>query len=172
MLVAELKEIFKRLNNLPTLPSIARSLLQMTVEENAQVDDVVRLVEADPASTARLLRIVNSAYRGLNGKVTSINRAVVLLGFNGIRNALLSVQIFNIFGKDAAASFRQCLHNTFTWVARAIGKDFGYETQGNWRPELDQAIPQMVDWWKANRERCDLMDPTVVYPPPGASPRR
>jgi putative nucleotidyltransferase with HDIG domain len=101
MLVAELKEIFKRLNNLPTLPNIARSLLQMTVEENVQVDDVVRLVEADPASTARLLRIVNSSYSGLNGKVTSINRAVVLLGFNGIRNALLSVQIFNIFGKDA-----------------------------------------------------------------------
>ena len=94
MIVAELKDIFKKLNDLPTLPNIAKALLQMAVQENVQVEEIVRLLESDPASTARVLRIVNSAYRGLNGKITSVNRAVVLLGLNGIRNALLSVQIF------------------------------------------------------------------------------
>jgi len=101
MLVAELKEIFKRLNNLPTLPNIAKVLLQMAVQENIQVEEICRLIESDPASSARILRIVNSAYGGLNGKISSINRAVVLLGFNGVRNALLSVQVFNIFGTKA-----------------------------------------------------------------------
>ncbi len=101
MLIAELKDTFKKLNNLPTLPNVASALLKMTAEENVQVEEIVRLIEADPASSARLLRICNSAYRGLSGKVSSVNRAVVLLGMNGIRNALLSIQIFNIFGKDA-----------------------------------------------------------------------
>ena len=101
MLVAELKETFKKLNNLPTLPSIARALLSMATEENVQVEDICRLVENDPSSSARLLRICNSAYQGLSGKVTSVNRAVVLLGFNGVRNTLLSAQIFQIFGQRA-----------------------------------------------------------------------
>lgn len=101
MIVAELKEVFKKLNDLPTLPNIAKALLQMAVQENVQVEEIVRLLESDPASTARILRIVNSAYRGLNGKITSVNRAVVLLGLNGVRNALLSVQIFNLFGQKA-----------------------------------------------------------------------
>jgi len=101
MLDVELKETFKKLNNLPTLPNIAKALLQMTGEENVQVEDICRLIEADPASSARLLRLVNSAYRGMAVKVNSVNRAVVLLGFNGVRNALLSVQIFNIFGENA-----------------------------------------------------------------------
>jgi hypothetical protein len=70
-----------------------------------------------------------------------------------------------------AASFRQCLNNTFRWVARAIGQDFDYSTEENWRPELNKAIPRMVEWWKANREQCVLADPTVIRPRPGPSPR-
>jgi putative nucleotidyltransferase with HDIG domain len=98
MLLGEIQDTFKRLENLPTLPSIAGALLKMAVEENVRVEEITSIIEADPATSARLLRIVNSAYRGLPGKVSSVNRAIVLLGFNGVRNALLSVQIFGIFG--------------------------------------------------------------------------
>ena len=102
MLLGEIQDTFKRLENLPTLPSIAGTLLKMAIEENVRVEDITTIIEADPATSARLLRVVNSAYRGLPGKVSSVNRAIVLLGFNGVRNALLSVQIFGMFGDKSS----------------------------------------------------------------------
>ena len=135
MLVAELKETFKKLNNLPTLPNIASQLLKMTVEENVRVEDIVRIVETDPSSSARLLRIVNSAYRGMPGKVTSINRAVVLLGFNGVRNALLSVQVFNLFGQKAHDNSAQLLEMWKHSLAVASAAELVSENTGGILPE-------------------------------------
>lgn len=54
--------------------------------------------------------------------------------------------------ESEAASFHQCLHNTYAHIVRAIGEDFGYEATGNYRPELMEAIPKMAEWWKANRQ--------------------
>lgn len=76
------------------------SLMRMGAQADVQVDEVARLIETDPSAAARLLKVVNSAYRGLHGRVSSINRAVVLLGVNGVRNVLLSMQAIDVFGKD------------------------------------------------------------------------
>lgn len=74
--------------------------MRMAAEDNVQVDEVARLIETDPPTAARLLKIVNSAYSGLQGRISSINRAVVMLGVNGVRNVLLSMQVVTIFGED------------------------------------------------------------------------
>ena len=61
------------------------------------------------------------------------------------------------FQKRELDSFRQCLHNTFAFIACTIDEDFGYGEGGTWRPQLNEAIPKMVDWWKANREKFIFM---------------
>lgn len=63
--------------------------------------------------------------------------------------------------ESEAASFHQCLHNTYTHISRTVGKDFGYEAVGNYRPEVAQAIPKMAEWWKANRETWDFDRPAA-----------
>lgn len=55
-----------------------------------------------------------------------------------------------------SASFRQSRHNTFIMIAGALGRTFGYEPRGEWRPRLDDAIPEMIEWWKANRQTWDF----------------
>jgi putative nucleotidyltransferase with HDIG domain len=92
-------EIFRKLDSLPTLPNVASALMRMGAQDNVQVEEVAQLIETDPSAAARLLKIVNSAYRGLQAKVSSINRAVVMLGVNGVRNVLLSMQAMDVFGK-------------------------------------------------------------------------
>ena len=53
--------------------------------------------------------------------------------------------------KSEVALFRQSRHNTFMHIASALHQNFGYGGS-NWSPGLDEAIPKMVEWWKANRE--------------------
>ena len=94
-------EVFRKLDDLPTLPNVASALMRMGADENVQVEDITRLIEGDPSTAARLLKIVNSASQGLQRKVSSVGRAVVMLGVNGVRNVLLSMQVFSVFGEQA-----------------------------------------------------------------------
>lgn len=49
-------------------------------------------------------------------------------------------------------SFRHSLHGTFLHLASVLKNDFGYGPGRTWTPQLNEAIPKMVEWWKANRE--------------------
>ncbi len=93
-------EILQKFDKLATLPSVASALMRMAAEENVEVEEVSRLIETDPSTAARLLKVVNSAYSGLQGRVSSVNRAVVMLGVNGVRNVLLSMQVVDVFGRE------------------------------------------------------------------------
>jgi hypothetical protein len=52
-------------------------------------------------------------------------------------------------------SFRQSLCNTYAWLARATGQDFGY-VSNRWTPELPPAIDKMVAWWNDHRETFEF----------------
>lgn len=65
---------------IPTLPIVVGRLLAIYSDEDYAADAVVAAVEADPALSARLLRLANSAYYGFVGKVDTLQRSVVLLG--------------------------------------------------------------------------------------------
>src|SRR5882724_11669882 len=101
--MAELKEkrvelILQQLEGLPTLPAIAVRLLEVTADEKASLQEVVSLISSDPSLTARLLQLVHRADVGVHGEVKSIERAVVLLGFEAVRSAVLAISVFQSFG--------------------------------------------------------------------------
>jgi len=94
---ARVEAILSQITQLPTLPAVAVRVLQATSSERTSARDVVRLVEADAALTAKILRLLRSADLGLNERVMSVERAVVLLGFETVRNAVLSIQVYETF---------------------------------------------------------------------------
>ncbi|MCE5277558.1 MAG: hypothetical protein ABFD92_14405 [Planctomycetaceae bacterium] len=61
-----------------------------------------------------------------------------------------------------AASFRQSLHNTFTRLATIFDDRFGYEAGGTWTPQLDDAIPKMVEWWMARRQTWSFEEASLT----------
>ncbi|MEM9253619.1 MAG: HDOD domain-containing protein, partial [Planctomycetota bacterium] len=89
--------ILRQIDALPTLPAVATRLLQLTADEESTAKQVVQLVEADPALTAKVLALCKTADRGVRQDVLTVERAVVLLGFSAIRNAVLSVQVYELF---------------------------------------------------------------------------
>lgn len=74
---------------LPSLPEAVAHLLEICRDEYVSSQDIVRVVELDPALTARLLKVANSSYYGQTGKVGTLKRAAVVLGNESVKAAAL-----------------------------------------------------------------------------------
>lgn len=92
-----LELILRQIESLPTLPIIATRLLSLTTSDQSHAREVVQLVGSDQALTAKVLAMCRHADLGVRDDIMTIERAVVLLGFNAIRNAVLSIKVFETF---------------------------------------------------------------------------
>jgi diguanylate cyclase (GGDEF)-like protein len=79
--------------SLPTLPGVAVRLLDASRSPDTDLRSVADLVKSDPAITAKLLKSCNSTFFGFSSKVTSIDRAVSLLGTNVVTSLALSFSL-------------------------------------------------------------------------------
>jgi signal transduction histidine kinase/HD-like signal output (HDOD) protein len=101
--------ILQQLEELPTLPSVAIRILHVTADEKSDVKDVVSLISSDVALTTRILQLVHRADMGVRGDVTSVERAIIMLGFEAVRSAVLAISVFNTFSGDDADPARRGL---------------------------------------------------------------
>ncbi len=79
-----------RTENLPCLPQTFAEVLRVVGNPAATARDVERVVEHESAITAKLLRVANSPYYG-PAEISSVGRAIGLLGMNSVRSLVLSV---------------------------------------------------------------------------------
>jgi HD-like signal output (HDOD) protein len=86
-----------RIEGLPTLPAIAMEINKMLLDYDTSINKLSEKLEKDQAMVSKILKLVNSAFFGLRSKVGNISHAVVLLGFNTIRNAVVSISIIDAF---------------------------------------------------------------------------
>jgi len=100
------KDIIKKLDaikDLPTLPSIAMEVNRLLENHNTSIDILSNAIIKDQAIVSKVLKLVNSAFFGVTSKVSSINDAVVLLGFNAIRNIVIAVSLVKVFSKKTTS---------------------------------------------------------------------
>lgn len=84
---------------LPTMPEVLLRLNEVIGNPDTSADDVAKVVSKDPAVATNILRIVNSAYYGLQVRVSSVNLAVSVMGFNMTKKVALKAAVFSVFGK-------------------------------------------------------------------------
>jgi putative nucleotidyltransferase with HDIG domain len=89
--------ILQQLEELPTLPAVATRVLEVTADEQASVQEIVSLIGSDAALTARILQLVHRADTGVRAEAITLERAIVLLGFESLRSAVLAVSVFESF---------------------------------------------------------------------------
>ncbi|MBR9987221.1 MAG: HDOD domain-containing protein [Desulfosarcina sp.] len=87
------------LKNLPTLPHILLKLFESCSQDSVDLAEIAAIVGKDPSLSAKILKLVNSAYFGLPQKVQEINQAVVLVGTSGIRNMAICACVYEAFPK-------------------------------------------------------------------------
>src|SRR3954470_21810306 len=92
--------VLQQLDALPTLPAVVVRLLALTNSSESKIKEVVQLLSADPSLTSKLLSLAGSAASGIRVPVTNVQQAVVMLGFETVRNLALSVKVFETFSHD------------------------------------------------------------------------
>lgn len=93
----EVRDFLKKVEKLPTLPGIAMQIIQMANDPRRSADDLSKIILSDVALSAKVLKMVNSAYYGIRNKVGSVKQAIVILGFNTIKSLALSTAIMDKF---------------------------------------------------------------------------
>ncbi len=88
---------------LPTLPVVFQELFARMQDPDTQVSELAEVIARDQALTAKILKLVNSAFYGHSAQITTISRAVIIMGFQAVRSAALAVSVFEQF-KDLQAS--------------------------------------------------------------------
>lgn len=85
------EELIRRVSDPKVLPIVARRVLEVIRDENASIAEICRVIEKDQAITTSVLKTANSAFYGLRSEVTSIRRAVVVLGLTTLRKIVFAV---------------------------------------------------------------------------------
>jgi HD-like signal output (HDOD) protein len=114
---------------LPTLPEVAHTLVSTLNDEDIPFEKVQKAISRDPALTAKLIRLANSARFGLPRQVVSLDDAITMTGLNQVRTLAMAACLAGSFtavkGVDSKA-FWQASSATAgyaQWLARTLGTD-------------------------------------------------
>lgn len=122
-------------SQLPTLPSVAVRLLELSRKPGVEIQEVAECIKSDPAISAKILKATNSAYYGFQARITSVDRAVTLLGTTSVTSLALSFSL-----ADAAMS------------SGALARHY----RDYWRRSLVQAtVAEMLEDNPRGEQDCD-----------------
>jgi putative nucleotidyltransferase with HDIG domain len=91
------EDIAKAIGQIPLLPTCASQLLATLADSRHSLADVVNVVRHDAALTANLLKLANSALYGARAEITSIERAIAIMGEEAVVNATMSDSAKGLF---------------------------------------------------------------------------
>jgi putative nucleotidyltransferase with HDIG domain len=101
--------IFKKLDKIDellTLPSIALEVNGLLRDLNTSTKQLSDVIQKDQAIVSKILRLVNSAFFGFQSRINSIPHALMVLGFNTVRNAIVSISVIDALSmKNASSDF-------------------------------------------------------------------
>src|SRR5262245_23178795 len=90
-------EAIRKLTSLATLPEITTKIIATVEDPKSSASQLNKLISHDPALVTRMLKLVNSSFYGLPGQISSIERAIVLLGRTAVRNVAVAASIGQMF---------------------------------------------------------------------------
>ncbi len=94
------------ISHIATLPEITLKIIELVEDPNSTAHDLHNIISNDPALCSRILKVVNSAFYGLPRQIGSINRAIVLLGLNAVKNIAIAASLTKLFrGGELCARF-------------------------------------------------------------------
>jgi len=96
-----LQKVARYIQKMPSLPTSVAKVMELSNDPNVSPADLNHVISLDPVLMGKVMKLINSAYYGLNQKVTSLVRAIIMLGINTVKNLALSTAILGTLGKDS-----------------------------------------------------------------------
>jgi len=103
--------LLKESTRLPSLPAIAVRILEIVKKDKFSLSELADVIKADPALAASVLRVANSAFYCLRSEVSSIEKALLVVGSDAVKNVALSF----IISKDLKGQGEGCFDFDFFW---------------------------------------------------------
>ncbi len=103
----DILETIANISTIPTLPTVLERITTLLQNPQTSAEEIGRAITQDQALASKVLKLVNSAFYGFPGRISTITHAVVILGFSTIKNIVLTASIFDRFKskKDSSSGF-------------------------------------------------------------------
>jgi HD-like signal output (HDOD) protein/signal transduction histidine kinase len=159
----KLFNIIETSRNLPTLPHILVKLIEVCDTEPDTIKEISEVINKDTSLSARLMRLVNSAYYGLPNRVNSIDQVVILLGTNAVKNIAISASVYQAFNKAKDSSVFRL--KQFWWhslmcanLAKRIAERTAYTAPDEaFLSGLLHDIGKLVLWANFSKKYADIL---------------
>ena len=90
---SRLQVIRDYIDRMPSLSTTVTKVLEVCNKPNTAPNDLNKVISLDPVLTGNVLKLINSAYYSLPNQITSLARAIIMLGINTVKNLALSTAI-------------------------------------------------------------------------------
>jgi putative nucleotidyltransferase with HDIG domain len=145
---AERLGLIQRINGLPPLPQAVVELMQLLRHDSPSLNRCITLIESDPALATRTLRLANSAFYGVSGRVGSILAAVRMLGLRTVTSALTAAALQSAVRVDDCPGFDFDGHKRHAiataLAARELGMLLGMDADEAFLAGLLHDVGQLV----------------------------
>ena len=89
----KIRDVIESLPELPSMPMVVSRALNIIDDPKANINELADIISTDISITTQILKLVNSAYYGFPSQITSVNKAMALLGFKKVKSLILSVAV-------------------------------------------------------------------------------
>lgn len=107
------------IGQMPSLSTTVTKVLEVCNNPTASPNDLNRVISLDPVLTGQVLKLINSAYYSLPNKITSLTRAIIMLGLNTVKNLVLATSV--IGGVGSKKHFKTLSMDAFWEHSLAVG---------------------------------------------------
>lgn len=90
-----LKKLVGRMDRLPSLPSLYVEIVEKLRQPETMIEDIANVIARDIGMSAKILKLVNSAFFGLQQHISNLDDAVAYLGLNTIKTLVLCINAFS-----------------------------------------------------------------------------
>ncbi len=90
---SDFESIIKNMGELPASPIVATKLLELLRKPDLKLKELANAVSLDPVISARLLRMANSVFYQLVKQVNSVDRAIVVIGEDALKNMAMEYSL-------------------------------------------------------------------------------
>ncbi len=92
-----LQKAMARVTELSSLPEVTTRIVALVEDPKSTAQDMHDIVKNDPALATKILKVVNSAFYGLPSQISSLDRAIVMLGLSAVKNIALAASLSRLF---------------------------------------------------------------------------
>ncbi|MEO7424240.1 MAG: HDOD domain-containing protein [Fibrobacteria bacterium] len=132
----ELKALVQKITDLPTLPAMMATITRLMQDPRTSAEELGRAIATDPALVSKMLKLVNSAFYGFPGRISTITQAIVILGFSTIRNVVLTTSVLKAFGPNSNQNgFDVARFWEHSLLTGAIARSLAVEREANFIEE-------------------------------------